>query len=152
MKTKIRVSCVDQTLRLIERPLLASGGVNEVVVAFEFCELWDGFAKTGVFYRDEEAVYYAVLDEDDTCVIPWEVYSEPGYFNFAVFGVKDDIRRTANAVKYRAQKSVPVTEMIPSSPSVPGGGNENYISLADQTTGTKYKVYVNNGKLTMEVL
>jgi hypothetical protein len=30
-----------------------------------------------------------------------------------------------------------------------GGTGENYLTLKDQTTGKKYKVYVNNGKLTM---
>lgn len=117
MKTVIRVSCVDQVLRLIDRPLLASGGMNEAVVKFDFCEKWDGFAKTAVFYRDEEHPYHMILDENDTCVIPWEVYFEPGTFYFTVFGVKDETRKTANTLRYRAKKGFAGDETIPSEPT-----------------------------------
>ena len=117
MKTTIRVSCVDQVLRLLERPILASGGMNESVVAFDFCEKWNGFIKTGVFYRDEECLYYSLLDENDTCIIPWEVYIEPGTFYFTIFGVKDDIRKTANTLRYRVKKGIVGDDMIPSTPT-----------------------------------
>lgn len=117
MKTTIRVSCVDQVLKIVDRPLLASGGLNEAVVAFDFCEKWNGYAKTGVFYRDEDEVYYSILDDDDICVIPWEVYSTPGYFYFTVFGDKGDVRRTTNTVKYKAQKGLAGSDMLPSDPT-----------------------------------
>lgn len=114
--TTVRVSCTDQVMRLVERPTLASGGVNEAVVAFDFCEKWDGFAKTAVFYRDEEQLYPMLL-ENDSCFIPWEVYSTPGTFYFTVFGVKEEIRKTANTLRYKATKGIPDGEMIPSEPT-----------------------------------
>ena len=114
--TTIRVSCTDQVMRLVERPTLASGGVNEAVVKFDFCEKWDGFAKTAVFYRDEEQLYPMLL-ENDSCFIPWEVYSTPGTFYFTVFGVKEEIRKTANTLRYKATKGIPDGEMIPSEPT-----------------------------------
>lgn len=117
MRTVIRVSCIDQQLKAVASPLLASGGMNEAVVAFDFCEKWDGFAKTGVFYRDEEEVYYSLLDENDECIIPHEVYDEPGTFYFTVFGDKDDIRRTASTLRYKAYKGVVGDAMMPSDPT-----------------------------------
>ena len=114
--TTIRVSVIDQVMRLVERPTLASGGVKEAVVVFDFCEKWDGFAKTAVFYRDEEQLYPMLL-ENDSCFIPWEVYSTPGTFYFTVFGVKEEIRKTANTLRYKATKGIPDGEMIPSEPT-----------------------------------
>lgn len=117
MRTVVRVSCIDQQLKAVASPLLASGGMNEAVVAFDFCEKWDGFAKTGVFYRDEEKVYYSLLDENDECIIPHEVYDEPGTFYFTVFGDKDNIRRTASTLRYKAYKGVVGNAMTPSEPT-----------------------------------
>lgn len=117
MRTQIRVSCIDQQLKVVYAPILASGGLNEAEVVFDFCEKWDGFAKTGVFYRDEENVYYSLLDEDDTCIVPHEVYDEPGTFYFTVIGDRDGIRRTAITVRYKAQKGVVGEGMIPSDPT-----------------------------------
>ena len=116
-KSEIKVSCNDQVLKITESPVLAAGGVNEVRVVFTFCEKWVGFAKTAVFYRDENEVYHAVLDENDTCVVPWEVCYEAGTFYFGVFGEKDDIRRTSNVVRYKVKNGVVASGMIPSAPS-----------------------------------
>ena len=57
--TLIKVDCVDQRLLISTAPVLASGGINEDVVEFHFCHLWDGFAKTAIFYRDEKNIYYS---------------------------------------------------------------------------------------------
>lgn len=116
-KSEIKVSCNDQVLKITESPVLAAGGVNEVRVVFTFCEKWVGFAKTAVFYRDENEVYHAVLDENDTCVVPWEVCYEAGTFYFGVFGEKDDIRRTSNVVRYKVKNGVVASGMVPSAPS-----------------------------------
>lgn len=116
-KTIIRASCNDQVLKLTESPIIAAGGQNEVAVVFNFCEKWDGFAKTATFYREEENVYYAVVDENDTCVVPWEVYFEAGTFYFGVFGEKDGIRRTSNVVRYKVKRGSITAGMMPSDPS-----------------------------------
>jgi hypothetical protein len=116
-KSEVRVSCTDQVLKITESPVIASGGLNEVSVIFSFCEKWDGFVKTAIFYRDEENVYYAVLDENDTCVVPWEVCYEEGTFYFSVFGEKADKRRTASVVRYKVKKGAITTDMLPSDPT-----------------------------------
>ena len=116
-KTEVKVSCSDQVLKITDAPVLAAGGLNEVRIVFDFCEKWAGFTKTATFYRDEEEVYYSVLDENNTCVVPWEVCYEEGTFYFGVFGEKDGIRRTSNVVKYKVKKGATSSDMIPSEPS-----------------------------------
>ena len=82
--SELKVSVADQVLKITEAPTIASGGVNEVKVIFSFCGKWDGFIKTAIFYRDTDNIYCAILDENDTCIIPWEVYAENGTFYFSV--------------------------------------------------------------------
>lgn len=115
-KTIIRVMVIDQKIQIVDAPLLASGGENEAVVVFDFCEKWDGFAKTATFYQDESKPYSVILDNEDTCVVPWEVYYEAGTFYFGVFGNKGEIRRTSNVVKYKVKRGA-ATDTIPSAPT-----------------------------------
>ena len=115
--SEIHVSCNDQVLKVTTAPIIASGGMNEVKVVFTFCEKWDGFVKTAIFYVDADKPYGAILDENDTCILPWEVYKENGTFYFTVFGEKDNTRRTASVVKYKVGKGVIVDETFPSDPT-----------------------------------
>ena len=113
----IKVRCTDQVLKITEAPVVASGGKNEVKVEFQFCEKWDGFTKTAVFYRDIEEPYYALLNSEDVCVVPWEVYTEAGTFYFSVFGDKEETRRTATTVRYKVKDSGLPEGAMPSDPS-----------------------------------
>ena len=115
--SELKVSVIDQVLKTTEAPVIASGGINEVKVIFTFCEKWDGFIKTALFYRDTENVYYAVLDDNDTCILPWEVCVEDGTFYFSVIGDKEDARRTSTIVRYKVGKGIIAEEMIPSEPT-----------------------------------
>ena len=115
--SQIHVSCKDQLLKITKAPVVASGGLNEVSVVFDFCEKWDGFVKTALFYRDAENVYYAVLDDNDTCVVPWEVCYEDGYFFFSVFGEKGDTRRTSTKTRYRVVEGAITEGAMPSEPT-----------------------------------
>lgn len=115
--SEIHVSCIDQVLKLTETPIIASGGLNETKVVFTFCEKWDGFVKTALFYVDADKKYSVVLDENDICIIPWEVCAENGSFYFTVFGNKGNTRRTSSIVKYKVGKGVVVDETFPSDPT-----------------------------------
>jgi hypothetical protein len=88
-----------------------------VRVVFSFCEKWKGFAKTALFYREPENIYYAVLDSNDTCVVPWEVCYEEGTFFFGVFGERDNTRRTSSTVRYKVKNGAITSEMLPSDPT-----------------------------------
>lgn len=109
--TVVRVSCSDQVLKILEAPVIASGGVNEVRVEFEFCSKWDGLAKVALFYQDETEPYYALVGEDDSCIVPWEVCLSEGTFFFSVFGDKDGIRRTSATLRYKVKKGA-ITESL----------------------------------------
>lgn len=113
----IRASVTDQRLKITEAPILASGGQNETSVVFTFCEKWDGFVKTAIFYRDENEVYYCVLDAENTCVVPWEVCSESGTFYIGVFGDKDGTRRTSTTVRYKVKRGAVTDDLYPSDPT-----------------------------------
>lgn len=81
----IRVKCVDQTLTITNAPIIASGGVGEDRVVFDFCSLWDGYVKTVMFFTNENEGY-SVLVENNVAVIPAEVMASEGFANFGVIG------------------------------------------------------------------
>ena len=115
-KTLIRVDCIDQRLYFAAAPAVASGGKNENAIEFSFCRLWDGFAKTAVFYRSEDTVYHVAIP-DDRCIIPWEVLEDEGAMFFGVFGVKDDTTRTSEVARYRVSKGAITEGIEPSDPT-----------------------------------
>lgn len=111
----IRVNCIDQTLRLTNTPVIASGGVDEDRVIFTFCEQWNGFGKTAVFYTDRD-VCYRVLDENDSCVVPAAALSEKGILHISVFGCNAaGVVRTSEVLRYEVREGavVNVTEPEP---------------------------------------
>ncbi len=99
----IKLKCVDQTLTILNAPIIASGGIQENNIEVEFCSKWDGFAKTGVFYRNENDVYNVLL-VNNKCVIPHEVLKTKGSFYFGVFGIKDNVRYTTEILKYNIEQ------------------------------------------------
>lgn len=117
MNTIINVECVDQELIITNSPTLASGGICENVVSFKFCSKWDGFSKTAVFYQNEKNVYYALIDSNNTCEIPYEVTLNEGTLHFGVFGVNGDTRRTSKVDKIRIHKGAWNKDMHPSDPT-----------------------------------
>jgi hypothetical protein len=115
-KTIIRVTCVDQRLVISSGPVIASGGLNEDKIVFDFCPLWNDFVKTAIFYRDKGQVYHAVL-VDNTCLIPWEVTASEGEMYFGVFGVKGDITRTSEILRYKITAGAITEGAEPSDPT-----------------------------------
>lgn len=99
MATVISILCIDQKLKFQSLPDIASGGVNEDKVSFIFCEKWDNLTKTAVFYRTQDEIYHQLLDEDDTCIVPWEVLREPGFLYIGVFGVNEEKTRTSEITR-----------------------------------------------------
>lgn len=92
-KTTMKVRVSDQHLLLLNEPLIASGGVDEVKIRFEFCSLWDGCGKTAVFYRDPETVFHVAI-VDGQAIVPNEVLADAGSFYFGVMGSASNIRTT----------------------------------------------------------
>lgn len=116
-KTLIKVDCVDQRLIVTSAPTVASGGKNEDEIEFNFCSKWDGFEKVGVFYRDIKDPHKATIDPTGRCVIPWEVLTSDGYIFIGAFGVKDDITRTTEILKYKVKLGAITEDLKPSDPT-----------------------------------
>ena len=117
MNTIINVECVDQDLFITNSPTLASGGICENIVSFKFCNKWDGFSKTAVFYQNEKNVFYALINNQNECEIPYEVTLNEGTLYMGVFGVNGDTRRTSKIDKIRIHKGAWTSDMHPSDPT-----------------------------------
>lgn len=108
-ETVMTVRVTDQRLTLVNVPLIASGGVSEVRIDFQFCELWDGCGKAAVFYRDPSAVYQVPL-YDGWVLVPHEVLAAEGFVYFGVMGVGDsDDIRTSEVVRLYVAQGAPTT-------------------------------------------
>ena len=133
-KTLIRVDCVDQRLFVTSPQSIASGGWNEDVIEFNFCPLWDGYAKTAVFYRSEDNVYHAVLSGDQ-CIIPHEVLTTDGWMYFGVFGTKGETTRTTEVIRYRVVKGALTSGTKPSDPTP-----EIYAQILEHVSGVHVRL------------
>jgi hypothetical protein len=112
----IKIKCLDQTLTITNKPLVASGGQEENKMIFEFCSMWDGFSKTAVFFRNASEVYN-VLIVNSECKIPNEVLQEEGKFYFGVYGVNGTQRRTSEVLTYEVTKGAYILGQEPSEPT-----------------------------------
>lgn len=113
----IHLATDGQRLIKVECPKIASGDKNVDYLRVDWCPSWDGFSKTAVFYRNENDVYYAVIDADGECVIPWEVLQAEGVLYLGIFGVKDDARKTSEVISYKIDKGAITDNIKPSDPA-----------------------------------
>lgn len=97
--TTIKLKVIDENIEFTSSPPIYSGDVNTISTLFDFGEIWEGFTKTAVFYRESEKPYQVVL-KDDECLIPHEVMKTQGRIYIGVFGVKDDKVKTSEVVFY----------------------------------------------------
>lgn len=91
--TILTARIIDQSVQIINQPLLASGSVDVLQIRCEFDSLWDDYAKTAVFYRVEDKVYHIPLVLN-IATVPHEVLSAEGLFHFGVMGVNGNTRTT----------------------------------------------------------
>lgn len=96
----INVTCTDQDLTITSAPRISSGGVNTDYLKCTFSELWNGFTKYAIFFKNDFLAYRVPLDSDGQCLIPNVVLAEPGVMRFGVFGTKDAARRTSVVLEY----------------------------------------------------
>lgn len=117
MKTIINVECVDQNIMFTNAPLIASGGLHENYIKFNFCEKWNGISGIAVFYKNEKEKYYSLIDAENMCEIPHEVTDSEGIFFFGVFGTSgDETTKTTKILKYKVLKGAIVEDAQPSEP------------------------------------
>lgn len=76
-------------LTVNQREVVTSGSVNVYEVQFQFDSEWDGLEKTAVFQAGDCTVS-TLLDETETCIIPWEVFQDAKRTLYAgVYGTKN---------------------------------------------------------------
>lgn len=115
--SQLKARCIEQVLTFENTPVITSGDVNYDSITFDFCSAWDGFTKTAIFYRSENEVYYQLLDEANTCIIPREVLETKGTIYIGVFGVRDDITLTSQVLKYRIAQGAITDNLKPADPT-----------------------------------
>lgn len=82
---------VDKVItKITQTEQMTSGSQNVYVVNFKFSDEWSFLKRTAVF-RQGETIVNILLDDDNRCMIPWEVMTIPyAEVNVGVFGVKGD--------------------------------------------------------------
>ena len=135
----LEVQCNNQTLEWVKDPAeIYAGNINIDSISFKFCELWDGYTKTAVFYRNEKEVYNILLDNSNTCLIPQEVTKTNGLVYVGVFGVKGDCRRTTAIKSWYLKKGVATDGTMPSEPTP--DIYQQIISLCNEAVNTANSV------------
>lgn len=114
--TLIKAKVTDQILEFTLKPIVASGGMNEDVIEFEFDELWDGFDTVAVFYRSKREVFHKKI-VDNKCTVPSEVLRAQGVFYTGVMGVKDNVTRTTNVLRYELEHGAITVGVEPPEPT-----------------------------------
>ena len=114
--TLIKAKVTDQMLEFALKPMIASGGVNEDVIEFEFDKLWDGFNTLAVFYRSKRNVFHKKII-DNRCTVPSEVLRTQGICYVGVMGVKDNVTRTTNVLRYEIEHGAITAGVEPPEPT-----------------------------------
>ena len=85
MSTTLKFCVRGQRITRADAIVTVADAINYVYAEFAFCSDWDGLVKTAVFTRGS-ASYEALLDQDDRCLVPYEILADgPGVFKASVF-------------------------------------------------------------------
>lgn len=120
--TVITLTTNDQKLTVTQKPLLASGDVNSVILHVDFDAAWDGYiARTAVFHTSKDSTEYEKLLTNGECMIPDEVLVDAGTLFIGVRGVPVDgsAVKTSSLVKYKiVEGASPGTYTIQVTPDI----------------------------------
>lgn len=114
--TVITAQVVDQTIHLVNRPLITSGSENVLQIRFNCCGLWEGYGKIAVFYKDGGPVYHVPI-VDGVATVPHELLADKGHFFFGVMGTADNIRTTEVVRLNVAQGAITQATAKPEDPT-----------------------------------
>ena len=85
-----------------EELIVVASSREYLSTAFIFSQEWDDCTKTAVFRKASDEAFSVFLDENNSCVVPWEVIACP-HFTVSVFGVCGDERITTNQVVVKVE-------------------------------------------------
>ncbi|MBE6976215.1 MAG: hypothetical protein E7439_03335 [Ruminococcaceae bacterium] len=100
-------------------PVIASGSRDVLQIRCEFDPLWEGYGKSAVFYKTEDAVYHVPLVEN-VATVPYELLADDGEFYFGIMGVAENTR-TTEVVRLRVKQGAicePTTEQQEPAPDI----------------------------------
>lgn len=74
-----RVQVDKSDLKLLESEPIVTNASGVYLILFSFSEEWDGFGKTAIFTSDSDSdpAYKMLLNDANTCQIPWELLKDP---------------------------------------------------------------------------
>ncbi len=84
----MRVSCNKNFISVTQTEEMTTGAKNVFTVYFDFDEAWENLTKSAVFKTLRRKVT-VILDESNTCSVPWEVLELPGELYISVFGMSE---------------------------------------------------------------
>lgn len=98
-----------QIIKRVDDFDLVTDSINYVVASFGFGEDWTGYEKK-VIFEDHSGAYELDLDENNTCVVPYEVLrrdddKEFKRFKVSAYGAKDVKRITTNRITIKVRNS-----------------------------------------------
>ena len=120
--TIIKARTKNQLLTIAERPLIASGDANTVLVCFVFDPAWDAFTiKYACFHKANtpHIVYKMLISDDGYATVPHEVLNEAGDIFFGVKGYIPDypeVIKTSLNVKYNILVGTTPSSSAPPTP------------------------------------
>ena len=119
---EIRLICNQEKLTPAEKPIIASGDVNSVQLRVEFCQVWDKYAKSAIFFTDKDPSPIECPMLQNTCHVPAEVLAESGTFYVGIRGVNANDTTaavlTTDILGYRVVNGAPTGVEIGPTPDV----------------------------------
>lgn len=99
---EVKLNVNETKLTVLSPRSLVGTGVNYDICRFNFGTEWEGYVKNAVFYSSENTNPIVMLiNEDNTCYIPWESIEKPGILYIGVFGIKDNVEIPTNFVELK---------------------------------------------------
>ena len=110
--TTLYARAQDQVLTATLLPKLACNNRKSVKLHVDFDSVWNGYAKSALFYTDNDpTVYSEVLSSSGECTIPHEVLAEQGRLFITIQGINS----SAGALKSTTHISY---KILPGTPSL----------------------------------
>lgn len=107
---------IDQTLERLDSFHVVGNSQNYLKAHFVFSEDWEGFTRTVVFTGRDGKSYSTMLDDSNTCVVPWEVLTRDRFY-IAVRGDMGGDLLTTNQVTILVTASGIISGQTPEAPT-----------------------------------